>query len=393
MNDRIVREAKLQYGKKIELTVSGFNSSKTYNTYDVEVPLQFSNKVYKLNMIVLPIISTKFAADGISELAAGFLAKGYKLADPALLNDRNCVDNLDMVLGIDATRIFMEKVRTYGQYEENIFLETTAGVMPVGHSLMGYSGLKYLPEASKNTKVHNNARQIRIPRNNIGSDLKSDPGLSLPQVNAKTPTEVKKPIEVKKPNLVKNSTGVKKPIVDTKHNFLRKSTGVTKPTLEKKPNVVKKPNEIKKSNLSKKSVDIKKPICSTPIKSKGTQNLKSNAKKLKSSETVKSNVAVATPAVVEVSGSSVQETHSSVVGDTSKVATKNFSIEATSYFSGISPGYNKQQIFGDHVGFGSISDVDLENLLSETLGYDQYEKQGQYTDLDAKIVDYVYSRT
>ena len=154
----LVKKAKLTPGQQVELTVSGFNSSKTHKTFEVNVFLEFGGEVFELDMIILPTVSTKFSADGISSLAMGFETKGYKLADPGLKFSRNLVEDLDIVLGISATHIFLEKVRTFGENGESYFLETKGGVIPVGHSLKSYSNLKYLPYADQNPIIDSVAK-------------------------------------------------------------------------------------------------------------------------------------------------------------------------------------------------------------------------------------------
>ena len=155
----------MKAGKSIELTVNGFNSSKKYNTYEVDFPLKFGGKVYNLEAVVLPDVSTRFAADGIGSLAAWFVSKGYTLADPALIHYRNIVEDLDVVLGVDAAGLFMGKVVFYGENMQSQYLDTPGGVMPIGHSLTGYSNLRFLPtkKAKTNTPVTPNLLLNKTP--------------------------------------------------------------------------------------------------------------------------------------------------------------------------------------------------------------------------------------
>lgn len=321
ISERMVKEAKLKLGQKVELTVSGFNSSQTYKSYETKVPLEFANKIFNIDMIVLPNVTTKFAADGISSLAAGFQSKGYKLADPALLNDRNVVNNLDIVLGISATHVFMEKVRSYGKENENKFLETLGGIMPIGHSLNGYSGLPFLLEADKNKNVHSTARLSTF----------------------------------------KNKT---KPKLTTTNEQL----GTKK---------VKVSSEPKSKQKSPKKL---------------TQNSQINKKK------VVSNISVATPATLEVTTISTTNSNKGTKKKTTKKKKNNsesgkVATLGSKFLQSLVPGYTKQEVFGDFIGFGATSELDLDKIMSQTLGYDEYEKQQPYSDLDGEIVDYIYNKT
>ena len=360
ISKKIVKRANLKVGQKVELTVSGFNSAKTYHTYETVVPLEFGNRIFYLDTIVLPNVSTRFAADGLSALAAGFVAKGYRLADHALLNDRNEVDSLDMVLGISATNVFLKKVRTYGENNENMFLETIGGIMPIGHSLQAYAGLKYLPHADKNPHVHSTARlsnEKKITKNEnitkVESVAKNEKSESKGEMNENKNVNLKRPV---------NSNKVTK---SKKFGHNQQPKSLQKPET-KKPSV-KKPTQTKKANSSKQPI------------SKVDMNKKQ----------ISSSISVATPATIEVATASEniskpQKQKTAKSSESAKIANK--------FLSNLL-GYSKQEVFGVFSGFGASTEIDLDNLLGETLGYDNYEKSEQYTDLDAQIVDFVYKET
>ena len=359
LSKKLVKDANLTPGKKIELTISGFNSSKTYRTYEVQVPLEFGGKIFDLDMIILPEISTKFSADGISSVANGFESRGYLLADPELKYDRNLVGDLDIILGISATHVFMEKVRTYGENNENYFLETAGGVMPIGHSLTAYSSLKYLPHADQNNEVN---KKVKIS-NYIN---KSNPSCSSkPEKSQKVPI----------PKTVPQSA-----IKKQARTRSRSKSRSKKPTAKK--NVASS-----NRNLPKVKFEQEK-----------TQNKAKLKKKNKKVET-SSNVAMATPATIEVRACSLTDANSGSNNENSRnsnlslVNDYNLSNLGSNFLRSLTPGYTKQEVFGSAGYFGSASEIDLDRLMAETLGYDDFEKTKPFSEVDSKIVDYVYSKT
>ena len=58
-----------------------------------------------------------------------------------------------MVIGISTAHIFMEKMRSYGKNNKNNFLETRAGIMPIGHSLDSYAVLSFSLEGDENPNI------------------------------------------------------------------------------------------------------------------------------------------------------------------------------------------------------------------------------------------------
>ena len=324
----LVKKAGLKPGQQVELTVSGFNSAKTYRTYEVQVPLEFGGKTFDLDMIILPEVSTKFSADGISSVAAGFESKGYVLADPGLKYDRNIVGNMDIVLGINATHVFMEKVRTYGENGENYFLETIGGVMPIGHSLKAYAGLKYLPQADENTSISSQCKlkNCTIDKKNI-----------LPKNDNATPKLLSKNDEVKKlTNALKSGRSKSQSRSKSKVCYQSKiQTQVKKsselPVLKKHNSKNKKSNKFKKVDKTYTLSDHDKTNTDNDNKSDNDDNQLDNDSDLLVSYQM---------------------------GDIGK-----------NFLRSLTPGYSKQQVFGDCSSWTSASEIDLDKLLSETLGY------------------------
>lgn len=389
---RVVKEAGLKVGQKVELTVSGFNSAKTYKTYEVQVPFEFGGNVYELDMIVLPEVSTRFSADGISSVAAGFESKGYLLADPALKYDRNSVNNLDMVLGISATHVFMEKVRTYGENNEHYFLETVGGVMPIGHSLSAYSSLKYLPHADKNINVSNSVKISTYNTHNDDLDY-----LEIKNNKLLKPSEDQNMSKTEKLKKVRSRSRSKAIRNESKARKIK--IGKSKTDLKQLDSQKKIRNRSRSKSCIRDKSHNQKPR--TKVKF-ADEIKKEKSKKRKNGDKSKSNVVVASPATIEVRMCSLTDKNEETT--TTKIETKidnNRDLEdsyklskvGSNYLRSLTPGYSKQEVFGSFGCFGAASQIDLDSLIAETLGYDQYEKIQPFSDVDSKIVDYVYNKT
>ena len=326
----LFKKAKLKAGKSIELTINGFNSSKKYNTYEVNFPIKFGGKIYNLEAVVLPDVSTRFAADGIGSLAAGFVSKGYTLADPALVHYRNIVEDLNVVLGVDAAGLFMGRVVFYGKNMQSQYLDTPGGVMPIGHSLTGYSNLRFLP--TKKAKTNNSV----------------------------APQPPNPPVS-KAPSPPKNK-------MTNQPNLKSKSTNPP-------PN---KPFKIKTSSHSKKE------------STKKESTKRESTKKLSKRKKLRSNVAVTTPATITTK--QIFERACTISEETSSDKSTGTGV-GQCFLNSLTPGYSKQQIYGDFGSYGASSDVDLDQLMTQVMGYDQYEKTELFTALDSDVVDYIYNST
>ena len=358
LSSALFKAANLTAGKQIELTINGFNSSKKYRTYETKVPLKFGGVTHVLDMIVLPDVATRFAADGIGCLAAGFEEKGYLLADPAFVNDRNVVEDLDLVLGIEATFVFMEKVISYGEHGQCHYLETRGGVMPIGHSLTGYANLKFLP--SKKSKI----LQPGTVQNSESKPKPSSASRVIPK------NEALKKEKRKKEDLVKKKVAkIKVPVPPPVKNKFDNKKAVPKMSV-KSPKTSLKPQD--KKAVKKK---IKKTVNKVSTDGSSTR------------------VAIATPAAIEVKqifervGSLTEKINDNDNGnDDSLKLGKHF-------LNSLTPGYTKIETFGQCDGYGAASDIDLDHLMTSVLGYDQYEKTEPFTKLDSEIVDHVYYST
>ena len=68
---------------------------------------------------------------GISKVAQSFIDRGYYLADEFLLNKKDVIDNIGLILGADSSRYFDEKIISFGE-DKYVFILSSLGVMFIG---------------------------------------------------------------------------------------------------------------------------------------------------------------------------------------------------------------------------------------------------------------------
>ena len=135
-----------------EITINGFNASKSYKVKLIDLPFEFGSRKFKIETIVLPNLTVSFSASGLGAVAKEFKNKGYILADTSLVKDRDGVPRLDLLLGVDSAHIFKEQTVTFGKDNTSAFVSTPGGVMLVGSSIRMIKNLDYLPDFVKSRK-------------------------------------------------------------------------------------------------------------------------------------------------------------------------------------------------------------------------------------------------
>ena len=105
ITDSLAAKFKLKVlNSNVKLRVTGFNSSKMYNTQIVEVPLQMKNRLYRIPAVCIDNININIHLEGLSNVAKEFSSKGYELADPCLLSSDH-INDLGFILGTKSAYI------------------------------------------------------------------------------------------------------------------------------------------------------------------------------------------------------------------------------------------------------------------------------------------------
>lgn len=125
--------------------VNGFNEGKTYNTKVVSVPLKLKSKLFHVNAICVPKISTSLKLPGLRRVAGEFVDKGYELADPKLLLS-DCVNDINFVLGMSDPDVLLERQIVFG-VPPSVFSETNAGVLIYGTLEKLVKNMSNLPQS------------------------------------------------------------------------------------------------------------------------------------------------------------------------------------------------------------------------------------------------------
>ena len=115
----------------VNLTVNGFNSSKSYKSKLVEVPLTFGNETQNIAAMCVPSISTKMSLPGLGTIVKKFLECGFDLADKRFLDPENDdISDINLILGSNAVHCLPQTDILFGK--DSIFSKTKIGIMLSG---------------------------------------------------------------------------------------------------------------------------------------------------------------------------------------------------------------------------------------------------------------------
>ena len=115
----------------INLTLNGINQSKVYKSKLVQMNLMFESECKTVELLTLPFINIFLALPGLSTIVSAFNNKCYKFADKILLGYWDKIEDLDMILGVDAAYCFLDRAVPFG--ELSIFTQTPLGVILYGN--------------------------------------------------------------------------------------------------------------------------------------------------------------------------------------------------------------------------------------------------------------------
>ena len=183
VNKAIIEQTGIKPKGKSDVVINGFNASKKYQVQLADIPFEFGGKKFKVEAIILPDIAVQFTADGLSYVANEFVKKGYTLADPSLIEDRNGVYQLQAVFGSDTAQIFNEQTVVFGGKDSSAYLNTLGGVMLVGSSLRMIKNLDHLPinQKSNSHSAHSNkSHKSKTTLLGVSSLVNTDASVVLP---------------------------------------------------------------------------------------------------------------------------------------------------------------------------------------------------------------------
>ena len=141
---------KLKYKvmEKIQINVSGFNSSRTIDTELVKLDMKLNNnpKPHTVHAIVVSDIKTRINAN-ISDVVEGFKDAGVSLADRSLGTDGD--ERVDILFGVDYVHLLPVHCCSFGRGNLSAVYYTCQGVMLAGDVNNLRANLPYLGAVSK----------------------------------------------------------------------------------------------------------------------------------------------------------------------------------------------------------------------------------------------------
>ena len=176
--DNLASKFKLKVlNSKVNLRVTGFNTSKLYSTRIVEVPLQMKTGVYKIPAVCINSINIDIHLKGLSNIAKEFSSKGYDIADQNLLKSDH-INNLGFILGTKSAYILKCKETDFGEKRDSIYAASEQGVLILGDVDVMKSNLPCLPAFSALSAVEHSPCGASS-KVNISNDHFSDQPISL----------------------------------------------------------------------------------------------------------------------------------------------------------------------------------------------------------------------
>ena len=116
--------------RDVSLNINGLNSSGKVKTNVVRVTASFGSVEQEILAVCVPKINTKITLPRLSRVAEQISNKCGALADVALLNGRDTIENLDFVLGCNGCVPMKEVV--FGGKLKSSYFETPVGIMLAG---------------------------------------------------------------------------------------------------------------------------------------------------------------------------------------------------------------------------------------------------------------------
>ena len=128
----------------VPLKIHGFNSSKSFRTKIVKVPIQIAENHYSIEAVCVDNIKTKFQIEQLSPVIKEFERKHFEIADEHLKGS-NTVDNIKFILGAETAYVLPMEYVTYGNQERpSVYIDTPIGVMFTGKMDYMFNNIKYL---------------------------------------------------------------------------------------------------------------------------------------------------------------------------------------------------------------------------------------------------------
>ena len=119
--------------KDVELTINGFNSSKTCKTNIVKVPLRLGKFSYSVNAICVPNLNIKLNLPKLGKVVSHLQRLDYKMADTELSQNSRSIPNIQFILGSVSSFVLPVSTKVLGPKGESSILETPHGVMLEGN--------------------------------------------------------------------------------------------------------------------------------------------------------------------------------------------------------------------------------------------------------------------
>lgn len=129
----------------VKLTVNGFNGTKTYTTEVVELPVVIGNLSFNILALVVPYININLKIPSLGRVVKEFQIKGKKFADKLFDENSHSIDNVSLLIGVDAFHCVKGNEVSFGE-NPSIYIDSHAGIMLTGNPDLILQNLKCFNE-------------------------------------------------------------------------------------------------------------------------------------------------------------------------------------------------------------------------------------------------------
>ena len=166
VDERVLTPTNHKILETVELDLSGINASKLYRTKLVEMELRIGDSFRTIEAIAMPTLNINLTLPGLSQIVRGFMEKGYEIADLKLLEFKDYIEDIDLLLGTEVSYCFLEEMVPFGPENKSTFSLSNLGVMFYGKTEQTLRDLKDLIPFQK---LHTSSVRLKTSVNFVSS--------------------------------------------------------------------------------------------------------------------------------------------------------------------------------------------------------------------------------
>ena len=122
------------YPEKVELCVSGVNTTKRYETQHVDVPIKMGQNIITIKTLCIPKFEMNSKIPDLGRVFEKISEKGYTLADKNITANSDRISEIDLIIGVDYFHHLELVMTTFGNAPPSCYYNSANGVILIGNS-------------------------------------------------------------------------------------------------------------------------------------------------------------------------------------------------------------------------------------------------------------------